>query len=54
MRIAIPVIKGWYPIVVQIKKQTYVYLWSLKQPSALSLELLGEMMFILNSMAKFF
>ena len=35
-----------------IKKQTSVYLWSLKQPSALLFELLEKMMFIMNSMAK--
>ena len=52
-RIAIPVIKGWFPIVVRIKKQTSVYLWSLKQPSALLFELLGKIMFILKSTAKF-
>ena len=37
-----------------IKKQTSVYLWSLKQPSALLFELLEKMMFMMNSMANFF
>ena len=53
--IAVPVIKGLCPIVVQLKKkQTSVYLWSLKQPSALFFELLEKMMFMMNSMANFF
>ena len=37
-----------------IKKQTSVYLWSLKQPSALLFELLEKIMFILNSTDNFF
>ena len=36
------------------KKQTSVYFWSLKQPSALLFELLEKMMFMMNSMANFF
>ena len=35
-------------------KQTSVYLWSLKQPSALLCELLEKMIFMMNSMANFF